>query len=237
MSIELVVDSSIQGLSVAIVDLSKVSKNKTSVYNLEKFSTAAEINSTINEALTNASCKKEDIKSVLVSLGPGSFTGLRIGMAWVQGFIQGLGGEKKCSLLGVSSLTVLAERLALTDTSKHNSITIVLSSNVSSGFLVTAYKDSKQSPKLEAISLKAIAEDSSLFKETSLYCESSWERMHNFLSDNNFAAQHISTVELAELALDAMCNLSSQQRQNLQSQSFEPLYLRASTAELNRKSN
>ncbi|MGE0453869.1 MAG: tRNA (adenosine(37)-N6)-threonylcarbamoyltransferase complex dimerization subunit type 1 TsaB [Vicinamibacteria bacterium] len=50
----------------------------------------------------------EDLDGFAVTLGPGSFTGLRVGIATVQGLALGL--ERPC--LGVSALDVLAARAA-----------------------------------------------------------------------------------------------------------------------------
>jgi tRNA threonylcarbamoyladenosine biosynthesis protein TsaB len=49
----------------------------------------------------------EDLGGLAVTLGPGSFTGLRVGIATVQGLALGL--ERPC--LGVSALDVLAARI------------------------------------------------------------------------------------------------------------------------------
>jgi tRNA threonylcarbamoyl adenosine modification protein YeaZ len=53
----------------------------------------------------------EDIDGFVVSSGPGSFTGLRIGTASIKGLAQGLNKP----LVGVSSLDCLAYNLAYTD--------------------------------------------------------------------------------------------------------------------------
>jgi tRNA threonylcarbamoyladenosine biosynthesis protein TsaB len=60
----------------------------------------------IERLLLDAHCPKEDIDGIAVSIGPGSFTGLRIGvtvaktLAWVW----------KCPVVGVSTLAALARQ-------------------------------------------------------------------------------------------------------------------------------
>lgn len=59
----------------------------------------------IENAVTICGIKKSDIDLFAVTLGPGSFTGLRIGLALVKGMAMAL--NKPC--VGVSSLKAMAE--------------------------------------------------------------------------------------------------------------------------------
>jgi len=54
--------------------------------------------------LDQAKIKTNDIDLVVCSIGPGSFTGLRIGLATLKGFIAGIG----CTLVGIPSLDAYA---------------------------------------------------------------------------------------------------------------------------------
>ena len=60
--------------------------------------------SAIEETLERASLKKEEIDVFCCALGPGSFTGIRIGVATIKAFAYAL--NKK--VLGVTSLDILA---------------------------------------------------------------------------------------------------------------------------------
>ena len=58
----------------------------------------------VDYALKFCGCKPSDLEAVYFSQGPGSFTGLRIGIATAKGLAESLG----CSLVGVPSLDTLA---------------------------------------------------------------------------------------------------------------------------------
>lgn len=49
----------------------------------------------------------QNIKAIAVAIGPGSFTGLRVGLAMTKGMAQGLG----IPIIGISSLEVMANQL------------------------------------------------------------------------------------------------------------------------------
>lgn len=59
------------------------------------------------EILEKCNLTMQDIDAVVTSKGPGSFTGLRIGMATAKGLVQGSG----CKLVAIPTLDVLAANL------------------------------------------------------------------------------------------------------------------------------
>jgi tRNA threonylcarbamoyladenosine biosynthesis protein TsaB len=64
----------------------------------------------IDFVLKNAGCAVEDLDGLAVSLGPGSFTGVRIGVSTVKG----LAYASRKPVMGVSTLDVLASQVSPT---------------------------------------------------------------------------------------------------------------------------
>jgi tRNA threonylcarbamoyladenosine biosynthesis protein TsaB len=61
----------------------------------------------VEDMLAEAGCGKRELTGVGVTTGPGSFTGVRIGVATAKGLAWGLG----CELVGVTSLAAMAAAL------------------------------------------------------------------------------------------------------------------------------
>jgi len=59
---------------------------------------------TVLQILSDHDCLVEDLSLIIATLGPGSFTGIRVGLA----FCKGLAAGRKIPLIGVPTLDVLA---------------------------------------------------------------------------------------------------------------------------------
>ncbi len=75
----------------------------------------------LDELLTRVGAKLDDIKRVLVTVGPGSFSGLRTGVA----FCQGLCFSGKRELFGVSTLQAL-ECFGTAESASKESVAVVI---------------------------------------------------------------------------------------------------------------
>jgi len=62
----------------------------------------------IGELMESADVKASDLDGIVVCIGPGSFTGLRIGLAAVKGMVMAL----DCPVVTVTSFEMAAQRLA-----------------------------------------------------------------------------------------------------------------------------
>lgn len=101
MNLDLFVDTSRKGISMA---LSQTDANAT-VYEetIDEAARGETASGILDELLNRMGAKLDDIKRVLVTVGPGSFSGLRTGVA----FCQGLCFSGKRELFGVSTLQAL----------------------------------------------------------------------------------------------------------------------------------
>lgn len=96
----LAIDTSTRSIGVALYTGDRVLSEV--VWESGEFHTV-ELAPTIAEMLARVMVKPEDLKALAVAIGPGSFTGLRIGLALAKG--MALAGH--CALLGIPTLDVL----------------------------------------------------------------------------------------------------------------------------------
>ncbi|MBI2093404.1 MAG: tRNA (adenosine(37)-N6)-threonylcarbamoyltransferase complex dimerization subunit type 1 TsaB [Candidatus Omnitrophica bacterium] len=79
----------------------------SSVELLANYPHAAELPGAVERVLKETKTELKDLKAVIVDIGPGSFTGLRIGLAFAKALVF----PHKLPLIGISSLDVLAAGL------------------------------------------------------------------------------------------------------------------------------
>lgn len=101
------IDSATESASCAVIDDDKLLGEIT--FNYKKQHSAI-LMPMIDTLLKNTELTLSDIDGFAISKGPGSFTGLRIGMATIKGFAQ----ATKKPLICVSTLDALAYNLAYT---------------------------------------------------------------------------------------------------------------------------
>lgn len=97
----LLIDTSNQPLSVAITQDDKVLNE---INTNEKTNHSVQLMPAISKVITDSQLTKEDIDAIVVAEGPGSYTGLRIGVTVAKTLAYALNAE----LYGVSSLKALA---------------------------------------------------------------------------------------------------------------------------------
>jgi tRNA threonylcarbamoyladenosine biosynthesis protein TsaB len=97
----LAVDTATTSCSVAVIDNGSVCAELTTH---KKQTHSKHLMTSIDSVLKSADCRTDDLDGFAVTIGPGSFTGLRIGMATVKGLASAV--DKP--VVGVSSLETLA---------------------------------------------------------------------------------------------------------------------------------
>lgn len=75
----------------------------------EQFSHAEKLHVFIKDVLTEANSSLSQLNAIAVSKGPGSYTGLRIGVSAAKGLCYAL----NIPLIGIDTLAVLAERISV----------------------------------------------------------------------------------------------------------------------------
>jgi tRNA threonylcarbamoyladenosine biosynthesis protein TsaB len=102
------IDNSLDLLNIAVADDEKILAEQ----NIKSSQTTSEIIATfLSSALADADRAIADIKAIFVTLGPGSFTGVRVSLA----FCKGIASAKNIPLIGVPTLDVLAQSLSHMD--------------------------------------------------------------------------------------------------------------------------
>ena len=102
----LAVDTSTRAIGVALYDGSRVLSAETWVS--DNYHTV-ELAQSVADNLSRVGVEPEDLEAVAVALGPGSFTGLRIGLA----FAKGIAFPRGLPLVGIPTLDVVASSQAL----------------------------------------------------------------------------------------------------------------------------
>jgi tRNA threonylcarbamoyladenosine biosynthesis protein TsaB len=97
----LAVDTATISCSVAVIDNTAVCAELTTC---KKQTHSKHLMASIDSVLESADCRTGDLDGFAVTIGPGSFTGLRIGMAT----IKGLASAVDKPVVGISSLEALA---------------------------------------------------------------------------------------------------------------------------------
>lgn len=98
------IDSSTDKLAVGLADTDAVVAEKTVT---SAFEHASHIIGLIDSLVIESSHPKSDLTGIAVAIGPGSFTGLRIGLAVAKGLCVTL----NLPIIGVSTFEVIAGRL------------------------------------------------------------------------------------------------------------------------------
>ena len=92
---------------IASVSISNNAEILNSTVNIEQKDHAAWLHSSINDMMKISSIRLEDINAVAVSIGPGSYTGLRVGLSAAKGFCYAL----NIPLITIGTLKIIANAI------------------------------------------------------------------------------------------------------------------------------
>ena len=109
MSYTLLIETTLQGSTLAIARLNGKSEIIWFGGSLENRGSSSALSYLLEAGLQCNSMKINDISSAVVAIGPGSFTGIKVGLSFVSGLFRG--SEGKLSILGISSLPLILSQL------------------------------------------------------------------------------------------------------------------------------
>ena len=182
----------------------------------------------IDNLLKNINADISTIDGFVVSKGPGSFTGLRIGMSTIKGLSQG----SNKPFISISSLDALAYNMAYTpgiicpilDALRGNVYTALYQfegSNLNrfTDYKIISIKELLTLVKEQKKSVTFIGDGISLFKE----------QIENELPEANFAPAHLNLVRASALGELGLKKLVQGESDDLYDSA--PIYIRKSQAE------
>ena len=223
----LALDTATQSCSVAVIDDNIVTAEITGC---SKQTHSRHLMDMINSALKMSGFNIKNIDGFAVTQGPGSFTGLRIGISTVKGLALGLSRP----LIGVSNLKVLASRFyhspylicAMIDARK--SEVYCAKYRFEKGVLIEKTKEQVTSPE------HAVAD----INEQCNFVGNGSEIYKNLISDilgskACFSPAHTNIVRASDVAILALGRFKQDDYDTIAG--LVPSYIRKSDAELNFK--
>lgn len=109
MALILNIETTTTNCSVTLAEHGNVIASKE--LNNKNYSHSESLHVFIEQLMSASSFKKEDIEAIAVSEGPGSYTGLRIGVSAAKGLCFALG----IPLIAVPTLTILAQQVKISE--------------------------------------------------------------------------------------------------------------------------
>ena len=82
-------DTCIRGVSLAFIELEKKTQARKLVWKKvisEEYASSSLIQKAWQEGLEFLNCSSTQMKAAVLATGPGSFTGIKVGLAWFLGF-------------------------------------------------------------------------------------------------------------------------------------------------------
>lgn len=172
---------------------------------------------TIEEMLQSAALKESELNTIVVNIGPGSFTGLRIGLATAKGMAVALGLD----LVGVNIFELVAYKLQ----SVRDPVMVITPLKKDEFFACEVENGLYDKKSIQVISLKVLKElEHSHLAGVNLDLKSIID-----LSFNDYSAQ----AQLTAADLIAVAQPKIEKGEFADLAALEPMYIQKSQAEIN----
>lgn len=218
-------DTSTEAATAAIIDEDKLYGEITINYKKQH---SVILMPMVDELFKNLQLSKDAIDGFVLSKGPGSFTGLRIGAATIKGLAHGLNKP----FISVSSLDALAYNMAYT-----KGIICPIMDALRGNVYNATYKfEGDNLIKIDdyrVITLDTLLEEFSSRNEQITFIGDAVsmykEKIQSTIANCHFAPQHLNVVKAAALGELGITRLKSGEFDDLTT--FSPMYLVLSQAE------
>ncbi|WP_270474224.1 tRNA (adenosine(37)-N6)-threonylcarbamoyltransferase complex dimerization subunit type 1 TsaB [Clostridium cochlearium] len=219
------IDSATESATCAVLDDNKLLGEIT--FNYKKQHSVI-LMSIIDFLLNNLSLTIKDIDGFVVSKGPGSFTGLRIGASTIKGLSQG----SKKPFVAISSLDALANNMAYTE-GIICPILDALRNNVYTALYEYKNDNLKRITDISIKSINDLIEALSEFDCNITFIGDALPKLQNTIKDSlpnaHFAPTSLNVAKASSLAELGLQLLKSGYSDNIYN--FSPIYIRKSQAE------
>jgi tRNA A37 threonylcarbamoyladenosine modification protein TsaB len=228
MSYVLVMDSSISGVAVAIQDTSTPNSSSWSGSHLENMGSAKSIGKLVQEGLDSVGISSSDISGICISVGPGSFTGIKVGLSFISGFAAGRDNIVFLKSSGIEQ----ANRVICT---KNNESTgrLFLRATRTHGY-GTSYTEGALATNLVNATDEKLFVDSveALEKSKNNITVGEWPHLEKVLTDSGHKVKTITIEEVSKASISGMCQeVGKMFPGGFTKEIPKPNYMRLSTAE------
>ena len=226
MSLSLIVDTSVFGVGMALIDQNKsqIVWKKTIA---KKFASASHLSHLWAESQEDTGVDGKDIQRILISSGPGSFTGIKVGLSWAYGFSA---AQPEMLWSAVSSFALSAFSIA--KVFKSQSLVLMMPITKTHGFLSKFTQDGEES-KNHLISTDEIDESKRLVSGANIFMVGEWAGLEQKLAQMGLTYKSISFAEVLEFGMEGMIDEVLQKKVSWSPSLPKPNYMRKSSAEEN----